>query len=374
MPDIGEPKVVMLVSNPFNPDPRVHREARTLVENGIEVKVIAWDRLGASPKDETVDGIQIHRIHVASEYGKAGVFVMTLPLFWLSCLRILLRSRIRVLHCHDFDTLPVGVLVRFFKRCPLVFDAHEFYPSMVSDKVQPTVRLAIRILHLVMYRAADTIFTVSDLESSLFHHRNLVVLPNFPLPSRSDVIQSRPAKGTFTVFYYGGLTPDRGIEELIEIANEISSARVVIAGNGPLKGLVESATRENPRVEYLGWISDTEIETILTTTDFVAILYRPNNLNNVIAMPNKLFEALRFGAIPMIYDGTDMARMAKADGFGLVVPLGDATKIARALVRLQDDEKLRVNLRLMGRNAFLSKYNWSIAETRLLGAYSRLIS
>lgn len=370
----NEPKVVMIVSNPFHPDPRVHREARSLVKNGIGVEVIAWDRLGTFPKDETVDGIQIHRIHVASEYGKTGVFVTTLPLFWLSCLRILLRSRIRVIHCYNFDTLPVGVLAKLFKRCALVFDAAEFYPSMISDKVPPAVRLAIRILHSTMYRAADVIFTVSDLENSLFHHRNLVVVPNFAVPSQSDVIHGRPTKGTFTVFYYGGLTADRGIGELLGIASEVSSARVMIAGDGPLKELVESASRKNPRVEYLGWISDMEIERILTTVDYVAILYKPDNLNNTLAMPNKLFEALKSGAIPVIYDGTGMARMAKADGFGLIVPLGDATRIAGALVRLQDDEELRADLQLMGRNVFLSKYNWSIAETRLLGTYKRLMS
>lgn len=373
MPNTNEPKVVMLVSNPFNPDPRVYHEARTLVKNGIGVEVIAWDRLGTSQKDETVDGIRIHRVHVASDYGKTGVFAATLPLFWLSCLRILLRGRIRVLHCHDFDTLPVGVLVKLFKRCPLVFDAHEFYPGAVGDMVPFAVRQAIRVLHSITYRMADLVFTVSDAENSLFRHRNLVVIPNFPLLSQADTSHGIRAKGAFTILYYGRLTTDRGIKELLEIANEVPNARILIAGNGPLKEFVESASRENPRVEYFGWISSNEIEQILTTTNYVAILYRPDNLNNIIGMPNKLFEALKSGAIPIVYDGTAMANLARAEGFGLVVPFGDTAEIGRALVHLQDDEDQKAKLQLTGRNAFLRKYNWSTGESRLLGAYSRLL-
>ncbi len=373
MPYGSGPEVVMLVSNPFYPDPRVLREARTLVKNGIGVEVIAWDRSGTFPKDETVDGIRIHRIHVASEFGKTGVFVTTLPLFWLSCFRILLRSRIRVLHCHDFDTLPVGVLVKLFKRCVLVFDAHEFYPSMITNDVPRAVRTAVSILHSITYRTADAIFTVSYVENSLFNHKNLVVVPNFPLMSQSDANQGRRDKGTITVFYYGGLTADRGIKELLGIADEVSGARVLFAGVGPMKELVESASKTNPRVEYLGWIPATQIERVLATADYVAILYRPDNLTNLLAMPNKLFDALKFGAIPLIYEGTEMARLAKAEGFGLVVPPGDITKIASALIRMQDDEELKAKLQHTGRKAFLEKYNWSVAEARLMNAYHLLL-
>ena len=39
-------RVLMLLSNPFAPDPRVYKEARTLTRNGYTVTIIAWDRQG----------------------------------------------------------------------------------------------------------------------------------------------------------------------------------------------------------------------------------------------------------------------------------------------------------------------------------------
>ncbi len=39
-------KVVMTVSNPFKPDPRVYKEAKSLVKTGHKVIILAWVREG----------------------------------------------------------------------------------------------------------------------------------------------------------------------------------------------------------------------------------------------------------------------------------------------------------------------------------------
>ena len=51
--------VVMVVSNPFLPDPRVYREARALVENGLSVTIICWDRDVNHLPIEDYDGIHM---------------------------------------------------------------------------------------------------------------------------------------------------------------------------------------------------------------------------------------------------------------------------------------------------------------------------
>lgn len=40
--------ILMTLSNPFTPDPRVYNEAKSLVKAGHEVTVIAWDKNGIS--------------------------------------------------------------------------------------------------------------------------------------------------------------------------------------------------------------------------------------------------------------------------------------------------------------------------------------
>ena len=72
-------KVVMTLSNPFKVDPRVYKEALTLVNSGYEVTILAWDREGTHPLREIVDGIKVERIRVRAKYGSIIVFVVALP-------------------------------------------------------------------------------------------------------------------------------------------------------------------------------------------------------------------------------------------------------------------------------------------------------
>ncbi|MBI3858877.1 MAG: glycosyltransferase [Thaumarchaeota archaeon] len=337
----------------------------------MPVEVLAWDRGRGYPESQVSEGIMIRRIRVASRYGSVSDFITSLPLFWLACARIILRRRVRVIHCHDFDTLPVGLLMKVFKRCPVVFDAHEYYPSMVGDMVAAPVRVAIATLHRMMYTMADAVFTPYP---SLFHRGRVIDVPNFPLKSGAGTPNRPDRHGNFTVFYYGGLEGDRGVPELLQVVEEAPSSRVIFAGDGPLKRQVESASERNPRVEYLGWIPQTKIEQVLTTADYVAILYRPDHLLHLVAMPNKLFESLKFGAIPIVYDGTAMAKLARAEGFGLIVEPGSGASITEAILRLESNARLKEELRKTGEVAFEEKYNWSTVESRVRENYRRLLS
>ena len=84
-------RIVMLLSNPFRPDPRVLKEAVSLVQRGYDVTVICWDRASELAAEEIVDSnIHIIRIqNVPSSYGVGIRQLFRLPLFWLSTLPIL---------------------------------------------------------------------------------------------------------------------------------------------------------------------------------------------------------------------------------------------------------------------------------------------
>ena len=59
-------RVLMLLTNAFDPDPRVHAEARALIAHGFSVRMVCWDRDLKSPAEENVDGIDIERVHIPS--------------------------------------------------------------------------------------------------------------------------------------------------------------------------------------------------------------------------------------------------------------------------------------------------------------------
>src|SRR5215469_4561418 len=123
----GRPRVLMLLSNGFDPDPRVHNEARTLVENGYSVRIVAWDRDRARPEEELVDGIEVRRVYLKSTHGRGWTQMLFMPLVFLRMIRIALQGRFDIIHAHDFDTLPPALFLSWLRRTPVVYDAHEDY-------------------------------------------------------------------------------------------------------------------------------------------------------------------------------------------------------------------------------------------------------
>jgi hypothetical protein len=55
-------RIVMLLSNAFRPDPRVAREAKTLVQAGYEVTLVCWDREARHAPHESVHGYRVERV------------------------------------------------------------------------------------------------------------------------------------------------------------------------------------------------------------------------------------------------------------------------------------------------------------------------
>ncbi len=67
-------RVVFLRSkSPAGVEPRVAKEASTLVRAGHEVHVILWDRTRSYPREETRDRIRIHRYQRRAPEGRPGL-------------------------------------------------------------------------------------------------------------------------------------------------------------------------------------------------------------------------------------------------------------------------------------------------------------
>jgi hypothetical protein len=139
-------RVAMLVSNACAPDRRVLREGQALAAQGHHVLVIAWDREGRHPTQETIScmqpadtfagqTVQIERIGVASAYGTGLRRVGQWPAFARRASARLRQDDWDAVHCHDLDTLPIGYDYTRRRSVPLVFDAHESYPDFVAPRL-----------------------------------------------------------------------------------------------------------------------------------------------------------------------------------------------------------------------------------------------
>lgn len=163
--------VLMVLANGFHPDPRVHKEARTLVEHGFAVTILCLDRDQNLAPEERIDGIHIRRLRVGRvRRGKAGSLAGSLARFYFRALKAARASHssrpFHLVHCHDFDTILLGLRLRRLLRAPVVYDLHDLYASYFDSRL---LRRAVQKIDERVYRAVDGMILVNDRFRSLPH-------------------------------------------------------------------------------------------------------------------------------------------------------------------------------------------------------------
>src|ERR1700677_5231158 len=85
--DLRDMTVLMLLTNAYDPDPRVRQEALALIRMGCRVKLLAWDRDLKSPAIENMEGVEVERVFLPSKHGRGTTQIffyawLYLKMFW----------------------------------------------------------------------------------------------------------------------------------------------------------------------------------------------------------------------------------------------------------------------------------------------------
>jgi glycosyltransferase involved in cell wall biosynthesis len=360
---------LMLLTNGFDPDPRVHKEAVSLRAAGFLPTIICMDRGGGLPVSEEIDGILVQRIDVGSVApGQPASVARALSRFYpraVSLARRLRRERpFRLVHCHDFDTVMPGLTLGKLLRIPVVYDVHDLYSSFFSgSKVEKAVELADRVAH----RAVDRTVLVNErfLEIHARAEDSIVVM-NVPPREGARRCQDR-SQG---LFYAGNMAAQRDMRYAMEV---LCSAQlpVVFAGDGPLLETYRAMDTRG-HIQFLGRIPPAEVMERTAACTAVLALYDASTRNNRLASPNKLFDAMKFGKPAIVSDDTVMADIVRKHACGIPVTYGDAAALAAAIDQLGDAAEYA----RMGDNAFAAfneHYNWDVMAPRLVAMYRELI-
>ena len=361
--------VLMLLSNPFLPDPRVEKEAKALGRAGYDVTVLAWDRKGEKEHDFAGEGFKVVRLPTRSSKGR---FFLGIPLFSVKALWKGLRSECQIVHAHDFDTLPQGALLAKIKGAKLVYDSHEHYAKMIMLDMPASVANMIDRWESRLVGKADLVIAANDpimdhLGPNVKGERavvmNCIDLPPAP-PQRSRV------RDELTIFYGGALEPGRFVLELLEAVEGDARCVLRIAARGRYEPQVREAAMRCPRISFLGYVDQRTIIQETAGADAVVSLLDPGNENYRIATPVKLLEAMAVGVPIITTRGTLTAKIVEEEGCGIVLDWSNEA-FSTALSGLRDEAAWR-RMSSNARKAAEQKYNWKVMRERLLKAYEVL--
>jgi glycosyltransferase involved in cell wall biosynthesis len=163
--------------------------------------------------------------------------------------------------------------------------------------------------------------------------------------------------GPFTIGFAGRLVPEKGLQDLIAAAERVGGPlRVLLAGNGPMRTALESASRPEMQVEVR---ADFSHETMPAAYAQMDVLVLPSRTTPTWKeqFGRVLVEALSCGVPVVGSDCGEIPWVIDATNGGRVFPEGDVDALTRVLSDLRDDPALRGRLGEQGRDAVRRRFS-----------------
>lgn len=398
-------RIGMILDKPFPPDPRVEREATSLINQGYEVHLLVIT-YRAEPPLEDVDRIIVHRVKIGFQFWKKmRALALLLPYYfryWEKRISSFVRENgIEVLHAHDLPVYSPAKTIANQYRIPLVTDMHENFAFAL--KMYPWTRSfwGKRLINLTAWEEhqadcvlrSDRIIVTAEESVEYFHNlygrdtESIVVVENvldyeqfMAFPIENDIYRQLKDKlyQNIVVGYTGAFLPNRGIQHFIRIlpslVNRMPNTNLVLIGDGRYGRDLEKLAEDLSVREHVIFFEKQPyhlLPTYLSIFD-IGITRLERNLQNDYTTPNKVFEYMSMGIPVLTSDSLPMRRIVGSSRSGLIFEAENVSQLRNAALRLIQDETMRKELGENGRLLIRDKYNWNISKRQLIGLYDGL--
>lgn len=190
----------------------------------------------------------------------------------------------------------------------------------------------------------------------------IVVVPHGVDPAdRVAPLPERPA-----VLFFGRMSHYKGLDILLDamerVWRQLPEATLTVAGDGPIE---PHPALGDPRVEVrAGHVPDADVPALIAGAGCVALPYRQasqSGVGSLVKRHGRPVVATDVGGLPELV----------ADGSGLLVPSGDAERLAEAIVRVLSDRALAERLGAAGASTAEQGADWDTVAKVTLDAYRR---
>jgi glycosyltransferase involved in cell wall biosynthesis len=217
------------------------------------------------------------------------------------------------------------------------------YHNSRLETASIAIMLQVHRWLLTWQRAVDGFIVLSDFQ----HHKmkelgipekKMYLKPNFV--ERAEITTQPYEFGSYYL-YVGRLTEEKGIHLLLE-SYQLSKSKysLIIVGDGELKDVVISATRDNPMIQYIG--TQTPLEVKQWMSNAIALLF-PSLWYE--CLPMTILEAYCCSLPVVSTDVGVMPDMVKSHKTGLIVSPPLPTAMAEAISWVEANAQNWINLK-----------------------------
>lgn len=378
------PRVCFLSSAHPKFDKRVfQKEAVWLAARGYEVvHLCPDDRAGETVKDG---------VNISTYVRRPGLVgrLLNLPrLFVLSR-----RIRPDVIHANELDSWLLALAVKLVSRTRVVFDVHEFYPSMFAEtrvhrSLGPLVIGGFRLLYRLLAPRTDIIVLANrhirkdfpDLPGRIITAENFASLDVAAGMDRMARERQQGTDGAFRIIHVGLMAKERGSTAIVECARSHLDAMTPFTLIGTITDMPNADFRRmiaaeglDDRIEVIDWLPYDELAKRLVGSDLGIVFFQSGSETNAYGLPHKLFDYMAAG-LPVLVSryAHYVAEIVTEADCGVIVDSENPAAIASAIKALAADPARARRLGENGRKALQERFNWDFEFSKIAKAYEGL--
>lgn len=355
-------KICMLATCHITEDARIfHKEAVTLSKNH-DITIIAN---GNKTREYEKSGIK----HISL---KGELSAKNYPPRFINLFIQGYKNKPDVYHCHEPGSLLIGVILSKIHGSKVVYDVHENWGSLTATssiafkQIQPLIEPYVILMENLLVPHAACVISVSESVQMRLraYNDNHILVYNYPLLIDSDT--SNNTDRLFDCVYTGAVSVKRGSAILKQVAEMDKNIRFNIIG--------ESDISMPDNVTVTGWVPFTKLEAETLKSKIGLVLFQPNHCNNIIGLPQKLFEYMHCGIPVIAPDFPEIRQIVNKANCGILVDVTSPESIYKAIRILLDNPDMYKTMGENARRFIENEYNWKTQEAKLLQVYERIES
>jgi glycosyltransferase involved in cell wall biosynthesis len=285
-----------------------------------------------------------------------------------------------IYHLNDFKVLcPTYNLVAKGRSCESCSGGHYFhavtegcYPGPLPSAVvlaaeaylHRWLRTYTRCIDLFL---APSEFVRNKLIANGFPSQRIEVLPHFQALPPEDRLTSDEGY----ILYFGRLSPEKGVSELLRAMTRLPHVPLVIAGDGPERPRLEWLVRDLrlTNVLFAGYVGGAQLEELIARARFSVFPSRAYE-----TLGKSILESFAWGRPVVATDLGSRRELVEHGVTGLLYPAGDREQLAQAIGLLYDRPDLAERMGLAGRQRLQQKHDPEQHLDAMLEIYSRLVA
>ncbi len=194
------------------------------------------------------------------------------------------------------------------------------------------------------------------------------VLPHFQkVPLRIEPAVAKDAP----LLYFGRLSPEKGVDDLLRAMKKVPHMHLVIAGDGPQRGALEDLAKRLAvtNVEFVGHVRGSNLDSLIARSRFTVL---PSHAYETLG--KTILESYAEARAVVASDLGSRRELVHEGETGVLYPAGDVDRLAEAIEALGARPDLAEQMGRAGRESVRERYTSEQHYAAMVSLYRRVLA